>query len=282
MSRQRSLHHHLCSGFKQAMVSSGAKNIAACVEALLEDAVSQRVSDIHLSPQSDGMLLRMRIDGNLYDAIHLTEGDGVRILRHFKAMANLDTQRQFKPIVARQTATVRDEQLDLRLAVVPTICGEKLSVRLLDRKNLDQRIDELGLSSKHVAVIEDWLSSVSGMCLVSGPTGGGKTTTMYAMLKELAKLERSVATIEDPVEYQLDGITQLQVDERHELTFSEGIRASMRLDPDYIVLGEIRDDETAHAAMRATSSGHPILSTLHSRDALLNQLRFRRLILIQN
>lgn len=265
---QRTLQHDLSKGLKQAMVSKGATNIAACVDAMLQDAVRHRVSDIHLSPQSDGMLLRMRIDGNLYDTLHLTEADGNRFIRHFKAMADLDTQRSFKPVVARRTATVDDRPIDLRLSLAPTVCGEKLAVRLLDSRQIDQQIGDVGFSDSQMQQIQLWLGSASGLCLITGPIGSGKTSTLYALLKELAKLERSVVTIEDPVEYQLNGVTQLPVDTRHDFTFEAGIHASLRLDPNYIVLGEVRDEAAAKATLRATSSGHPVLSTLHSRDAV--------------
>jgi general secretion pathway protein E len=157
--------------------------------------------------------------------------------------------------------------VELRLALAPSYAGEKLSLRILDPKRIRHRIQELGLRVEDEKKIAQWLRDLSGFCLVTGPSGSGKTTTLYALLHELKLLNKSIITIEDPVEYQIDGITQIQVDPRHGLTFASGLKSMVRLDPDYLLVGEIRDQESAHTALEAASTGRVLMATLHARDA---------------
>ena len=237
-------------------------------DVLLRDALRERATDIHLDPQSDGVRVRFRIDGRLHDAASLGRDHGIHLIRHFKAISNLDPVNALRLADARITYGLDGEDVDLRLACAPTVAGEKLSIRVLDRNRVEQRLDELGLSPQDHDLIRAWLAGASGMFLMVGPTGSGKTTTAYALLHELKGQERSVVTIEDPVEYQVPGINQIPVDHHHEMGFAEVLKGVLRLDPDYVFVGEIRDNATARAAADASASGRVLMTTLHSPDAV--------------
>jgi len=241
---------------------------SALGKALLTDAVREGASDIHITPQTGCVQLRFRVDGALVDVASLSTEDGMRILRYFKTAGELPAGTAFRPQDARMTFGLEKGELDLRLATAPCIAGEKLAIRILDPNRIEQRIGDLGLRQDDRDQIGLWLGRVSGMFLVAGPTGSGKSTTLYALLHELKFLERSVVTVEDPVEYRVDGTAQMQIDIARGLTFAAGLKAMLRLDPDYLLLGEIRDPESAQAAVGAASAGRGLLSTLHSRDAV--------------
>ncbi len=233
---------------------------------ILQDAAREKASDIHLDPSAGGVRVRLRIDGLLHDAVQLSQEQGMRLIRHYKTMAGLDPVATFLPQDARIEYELDGRKLDLRVACAPSRFGEKLALRLLDPQRVQRRIKELGLSAEHEKQFEGWISEISGMCLVCGPIGSGKTTTLYALLHELRLLNKAVITIEDPVEYHIDGITQIQVDLRHGMSFSQGIKGMLRLDPDFILVGEIRDHESARAAVEVSASGRVVMSTLHARD----------------
>jgi type II secretory ATPase GspE/PulE/Tfp pilus assembly ATPase PilB-like protein len=237
-------------------------------DVLLRDALAERATDVHLDPQSDGVRVRFRIDGRLHDVAALSRDHGIHLIRHFKAVSNLDPTNVLRLADARITLAVDGREIDLRLACAPTVAGEKLSIRVLDRGRVEQRLDQLGLHEAQHEQIRQWLAGASGMFLVAGPTGCGKTTTAYALLHEVKGHERSVVTIEDPVEYQVGGIAQMQVDPHRGLGFAEALRGVLRLDPDYVFVGEIRDASTADAAVDASAAGRVVMSTLHSPDAV--------------
>ncbi len=241
--------------------------LASIVDELLTETVRMGCSDIHLTPYSDRVIVRVRIDGAMLDVLQLPLPAGMHMIRHFKVSAGLDPTHSFRPSDARQTRLVDGHEVDLRLACAPCIAGESLAIRLLSPQRLKRTVEDLGLCEPERCPIEQWLAGSAGMLLATGPTGSGKTTTLCALLHELKMTDRSVVTIEDPVEYQIDGVTQMQVDERHGLTFAEGLRAMLRLDADYLLSGEIRDAETAQVALEASTSGRVLMSTLHSRDA---------------
>ena len=243
--------------------------------ALLQDALREHASDIHLDPVSDGLLVRLRKDGVIQDSALLPEHVAQRLSNQFKSMARLNPVPTFLPLDGRITITLDKQEVDLRIAVVPCLAGEKISIRVLDLYRVEQEVDQLGLQDHDLANIKNWLDNVHGMLLVTGPTGSGKTTTLYALLHKLKNTGRNILTIEDPVEYQVEGINQIQVDHFHGLNFSKGIQSMLRHDPDYLLLGEIRDASSAHAAINAASSGHVLMSTMHSRDAVgaINVLR---------
>lgn len=248
--------------------SVASMDVAGMANMLLRDALREHASDIHLDPQYEGVQVRFRIDGVLHDAALLSHDEGQRLLRHLKAFGGLDPVASFRPEDTRLTYILDDRELDLRLACVPCMGGQKLTIRMLERSRVAQRFGELGMGDAQLQAIRQWLTHMSGMFLCTGPTGSGKTTTLYALLHELKLLDRSIVTIEDPVEYQIDGITQMQVDNERGLTFAEGLRAMLRLDPDYLLVGEIRDPVSARTAVEAAVTGRVLMSTLHSRDPI--------------
>ena len=247
---------------------SAETEIALQAGALLHDACRERASDIHIDPDTSGYRIRFRIDGVIVDAGLLSTEQGKRVVNQFKALAQIDPVAKFVPEEARFTHRVEDRELEFRVELAPCINGNKFIIRVLEPTRVEQRISELGLDRADLCRIEDWLAGVRGMLLVAGPTGSGKTTSLYALLHELRLLDCSVITIEDPVECQIDGISQIQVDEPHGLTFAEGIKAILRLDPDYMLVGEIRDGSSARAAVDAAATGRTLMSTIHTRDAV--------------
>lgn len=241
---------------------------AELVDLLLRDAMRERVSDIHFEPNSDGWRLRVRIDGSLFDTAHLSRDVGVRMIRHLKVLSGLESVTAIGPADGRRSYLVDGRELDLRLAVAPSLDGEILVLRLLQRDGLMRDLGTLGLSQRRLDTLRNWATHVHGMVLVVGPTGSGKTTTVYSLLKELPGNGRAMATIEDPVEYRMEGVTQIQVNARTGLGFADAVRAMSRLDKDVLLVGELRDPESARAAIEAAGRGRIVLATMHSRDAV--------------
>ncbi len=237
-------------------------------ESLLRDAMRERATDIHLDSHSRGILIRMRIDGVVHDALLLELEVGKQLINQLKNLALLNPVTRYVAEDARISYEIDGKCLDIRLTRAPCLHGDKLSIRLFDLPATPYQLHELGLHAQGLEELENWLGHVSGMLLVSGPSGSGKTTTLYALLHMLKLHERSVLTVEDPVEYQVDGINHIQVDKLHGMDFVEAVKAMLRLDPDYLMLGEIRDTDSAHTALTAASSGRALMSTLHSRDAV--------------
>ena len=244
-----------------------AKRTHALVGALLEDAVREKASDVHLDPINGGYQLRFRINGALLDTVLLQPEQGRYILRSFKTHADIQPGYALKPEDGRCQIQVGDRLFAVRVATTPTVLGEKLALRFLPAELARLRLNELGLNSADYGQFKRVLDDARGMILISGPTGAGKTTTMYAFFHELKSSNRAIVTIEDPVECVIEGITQIQVNKKQGLTFAEGVRGLLRLDPDIIGMGEIRDSTAARAALEAADSGHVFLSTLHARDA---------------
>ncbi len=236
---------------------------------LVEAALSRRATDIHLDPLQDSYQVRLRIDGQLVPHLALGGEDGRRLVNQFKTAAGVEPGTVFTPLGARRKLEVEGGRpVDCRITLAPCLSGPKLAIRLLDPGRFERRVGTLGLSEGGLGRLQDWLRKLEGMFLVTGPTGGGKTTTLYALLHELASDNRHVATIEDPVEYEIHGINQIQVDRDHGLDFAGGLRTILRLDPDHIMVGELRERHSAEAAVTAAIAGHVILSTLHARDAV--------------
>jgi general secretion pathway protein E len=255
-------------GSSSTPTEPGSSDPSELARLILLDASRESATDLHLEPNSQGWRIRMRIDGVLHDTAELPAELGQRLLQHLKTLAGLDPGPVFEPNDSHLSYDVEDRRLDIRLACVPCQFGEKAALRILDPMRVRRRIEQLGLAADQLEEIRHWLGNISGMCLVAGPTSSGKTTTLYALLHELQLVNRSIVTIEDPVEYEIDGITQIQVDERRGLTFPEGLKAMLRLDPDYLVLGETRDPLSARIAVEASGTGRVLMSTLHSRDAV--------------
>jgi general secretion pathway protein E len=205
----------------------------ALAGALLRDALRERATDIHLDPRSGGTRVRLRIDGQLRDAALLTRDQTNRLINQLKGLARLDPVTAFIPVESRFTHAVDGHEIDLRITATPCLGGEKVSIRLLDPVRVKLPLHDLGLMNDDLDVIAGWLRSVNGMFVVAGPTGSGKTTTLYALLDVLKVERRSIITIEDPIEYQIDGITQVQLNERRGMTFASGLKSMLRLDPDY-------------------------------------------------
>ena len=235
---------------------------------LLREALASRVSDIHLEPRSTGLRVRFRIDGVVWDVAQLSTAQAKLVSNQFKAMAQLDPITPFTPRDSHATATIDDIKLDLRLSLAPCLNGETISLRLLNNQRIERSIRDLGLSAVNQDRLEDWMEQSTGMFLAAGPTSSGKTTTVYALLHAMKYADRRIISFEDPIEYEIDGITQIQLDARHQLDFAEGVKSMLRLDPDYLMLGEIRDANSAHSAVNAAVSGRVLLSTIHARDAI--------------
>jgi type II secretory ATPase GspE/PulE/Tfp pilus assembly ATPase PilB-like protein len=236
---------------------------------LVAEAAGRRATDIHLDPASDGHCrVRFRIDGFLVPVRNLDPASGARLLNQFRIAAGIEPGTAFTAFGARRTWEVAGRPLDCRITLAPCLAGPKLAVRLLDPARMRHRVTELGLGEDGLERVRHWLRVLNGMFLVTGPTASGKTTTAYALLHELATENRHVCTIEDPVEYALDGINQIQVDLRHGLDFAEGLRTILRLDPDHALVGELRDAAAARTAVSAAVAGHVLVATMHARDAV--------------
>lgn len=236
--------------------------------ALLADAVHWRVSDIHIEPASELTRIRFRIDGVLHDVAEIPNFSGHRLVAYFKIQSQIDATAVAKPEHGHGRVNAGGTVLELRTTVAPTPDGEMIGIRLLDTQRPLLRLDDLGMKADDQLRLRTWLEGMQGMLLVCGPVGAGKTSTLYALLHELQRQPRSIVTVEDPVECNLDGITQIEVHARRGMTFPEAMRAMLRLDPDYLLVGEIRDSESARVAVTAAGSGHTLLSTLHARDAV--------------
>ncbi len=268
---ERAVHPELAGQLLESLGAAeeqeGAADAPAAAQGIIRDAVRERATDVHLDPDSRGLHVRLRIDGVMRDAAVLPPQQGNRVVNQLKSLGGIDPVAQFGADEARFAFQHERGEVDLRLAVIPSLHGQKLTLRVLDPRQLAYGIDELGLCERNLSRVQHWFTSLGGMFLVAGPVGSGKTTTLYALLHALKLQTCSVSTLEDPVEYSVDGINQVQVDEEHGLTFARGIKALARHNPDVILVGELRDPATALAAYGAAALGRTILATLHSRDA---------------
>jgi type IV pilus assembly protein PilB len=237
------------------------------VNYIIQNAIKDGASDIHIEPAEKKLKVRFRIDGELYESMNPPASMAAAITSRLKIMANLDISERRTPQDGRIRCTVQGRKLDLRMSTLPVGSGEKTVLRILDTKSINVQLEELGFHDETLAIWKKMVDSPHGIVLVTGPTGSGKTTTLYSSLRQLDKNSMNISTVEDPVEYHLDGITQTQVHERIGMTFAAALRALLRQDPDVIMLGEIRDHETAIIAVQAALTGHLVLSTLHTNDA---------------
>jgi general secretion pathway protein E len=237
-------------------------------ETLLSDAAEARATDVHLDPGEDTYRVRFRVDGELVEITRLERELGIRIVNQLRALARLDPVRATEPGSGRFSYMLDDYELDVRVTEAPCIDGDKLSVRLLTPARVVTDIEQLGLDESGVGYLRDWLETVGGMLLTVGPTGSGKTTTLYALLHQLKMTEAEVVTLEHPVEYGIDGINQIPVNPAQGLDFATGAKGMLRLDPDYLVIGELRDQHSAEAAINAAAGGRATMASLHARDAV--------------
>jgi type IV pilus assembly protein PilB len=251
-----------------AIKESEKPPIVKLVDLILTQALKKRASDIHIEPEQDCLRIRYRIDGALHDVFKLPKINQNAIIARIKIISNLDITENRIPQDGRFKVKFENREVDFRVSGLPTTFGQKFVLRLLDKTNLSIGLDKLGFSQRPMAIFKEAITKPFGMILVTGPTGSGKSTTLYSILTQLNIPERNIVTIEDPVEYQIEGITQLQVKPDIGMDFASGLRSILRQSPDIIMIGEIRDAETADIAIKASLTGQLVLSTLHTNDAI--------------
>jgi type IV pilus assembly protein PilB len=237
------------------------------VRSIVSEAVDRGVSDVHFAPDDGTLTVRFRIDGVMVDAARVPRSQAAAVISRIKILADLDISEKRLPQDGRIGIVIDGRRVDIRVAVMPLVGGESAVLRILDAGRSPLGLDELGMSPADRERLDTSLRRTQGGILATGPTGSGKTTSLYAMISLVRSPEKTLTTIEDPVEYRLGGINQIQVSERSGLTFATGLRAIVRADPDVIMVGEIRDRESAHMAVEAALTGHLVLSTMHTNDA---------------
>lgn len=241
--------------------------VVRLINSLIRQALKMGASDIHIEPLEDRLRVRVRVDGDLQEVLTPSKHTQSAIVTRVKIMGEMNIAEKRLPQDGRIEIKIDDSVVDLRISVLPTVYGEKIVMRLLDRNNFLKGKEELGFTRENMELFDTILEAPNGVILVTGPTGSGKTTTLYAALNELNKMNKNIITVEDPVEYKIEGINQVQVNTKAGLLFSTGLRSILRQDPDIIMVGEIRDEETAEIAVRAAITGHLVISTLHTNDA---------------
>jgi type IV pilus assembly protein PilB len=248
-------------------VSAEDAPVVKLVYSILGQAVGEGASDVHFEPEEAEMRVRFRIDGVLREAAHVPKRMVNAVISRVKIMSELDIAEKRVPQDGRVSVTVEDRRVDLRVTTLPTQRGEGATIRILDKENAKRSLDDLGMDGDARRNFEEAFQQAYGAVLVTGPTGSGKSTTLYAALQELNQVEKNIITIEDPVEYRLAGINQINVNRKAGLDFATGLRSILRADPDIVMVGEIRDSETARIAVEAALTGHMMLTTLHTNDA---------------
>jgi general secretion pathway protein E len=237
------------------------------VNLMIFEAVQIGASDLHVQPYEQRLVVRMRIDGVLYDSFELPKAIQDEVISRIKVMARMNIAEKRLPQDGRSTVQVGDRVVDLRIASLPTSFGERIVIRLLDKSARLYRLNEIGMSAQALAGFRRLITAEHGLILVTGPTGSGKSTTLYSALQEINSAEKNILTLEDPIEYQLQGISQTQVSDKKGMSFASGLRSVLRQDPDIMMVGEIRDRETAVMAIQSALTGHLVFSTLHTNDA---------------
>jgi len=261
--------------FGELTASAGLEGapVVRLLQSMFEDAVQVGASDLHIEPQEDELVIRVRVDGILQTQTRADKRIGGALAQRLKLMAGLDISEKRLPQDGRFSVRLKDTRVEVRLSTLPSSYGESVVMRLLNPGGGIRRLDSLGMPDDMLRRFKEVLQRVSGLVLVTGPTGSGKTTTLYAALAEINAAELKVITVEDPVEYRLPGLTQVQVNDKIDLNFSTVLRACLRQDPDVMLVGEMRDAETAEIGLRAAITGHLVLSTLHTRDAISTPFR---------
>ena len=259
------------------IASDDASQVVRLVNTVIRDAIDSLASDIHFEPTENEMVVRFRVDGILHDCLTVPSAMRKEVSSRLKVLAKLDITEKRKAQDGHINLSYEEKDLDLRVSVMPTINGEKTVIRILDKNRLSTNLESLGISGEEMELVEGAVNRPYGMILVTGPTGSGKTTTLYAMLQGIDAIGKNIITIENPVEYKLDRINQIQVDDESGQTFADALRTILRQDPDVIMVGEIRDAETAEIAVQAALTGHLVLSTLHTNDAVTAITRLREL-----
>ncbi len=252
---------------KTCWKTDGRAPIIQLVNQLLFDAVKSGASDIHIQPYEDRLMVRQRIDGVLLDSFEIPKRFQEEVLTRIKVLGEMNIAEKRLPQDGRATVQLGDRVVDLRIASLPTSHNERIVIRFLDKSARLYTLDDLGMPAETLRIWQQLIRRDHGMILVTGPTGSGKSTTLYGALQEINSKEANILTLEDPIEYQLDGISQTQINEKKGMTFASGMRSVLRQDPDIIMVGEIRDRDTANMAIQASLTGHLVFSTLHTNDA---------------
>ncbi|MBT3310240.1 MAG: type II secretion system ATPase GspE, partial [Gammaproteobacteria bacterium] len=242
--------------------------IIQLVNSMIVQALQRRASDIHIEPFEEDIVVRFRVDGVLHNVLHPPKPVQAPLMSRIKVMSNLNIAEKRLPQDGSMRVNVAQREVDVRVSVLPTAHGERIVMRLLDKEEQLTRIDQLGLAQPQRVWMDQCLSRTHGIILVTGPTGSGKSTSLYAALNAINTADKNIITIEDPIEYTLSGVGQIQVSPKIGLTFAGGLRSILRQDPDVIMVGEIRDLETAEIAVQASLTGHLVLSTLHTNDSV--------------
>jgi type IV pilus assembly protein PilB len=238
------------------------------VNLIILEALKKRASDIHVEPEEKDMRVRYRVDGSLQNILSIPKKSQNAVLARLKIMAGMDITEARVPQDGRFKVKAHRKEVDFRVSALPTSFGTKIVMRVLDRSNLSIGLDRLGFSEYALEKFKDAIARPFGMILITGPTGSGKSTTLYSMISQINSPDKNIISIEDPVEYQLEGITQIQTNSDIGLTFASGLRSLLRQSPDVIMIGEIRDSETADIAIKASLTGQLVLSTLHTNDSV--------------
>ena len=251
---------------------------------ILKEAISKKASDIHLQIFENKLHVKMRIHGSFESIYSLQASLATRLFTRIKIISGLDITEKRKPQDGRVTINLGSRKIDLRISTLPSYESERIVLRLLDQKNQRLLLNDLGMLEKNISDVERYLKNKNGIILVTGPTGSGKTTTLYAAIERIKQKNINIMTIEDPIEYKINGISQTQVNNKIDLSFANGLRSILRQDPDVILVGEIRDEETADIAIRASLTGHLVLTTMHTNSPLgafdrLNELGINRKML---
>ena len=251
----------------EAVLEGETPPIVKIVNLIIQEALRKRASDIHIESEESYLRVRYRIDGNLQEALKIPKKNQNAVLARLKIMSGMNITESRMPQDGRFKIRMQKKEVDFRVSMLPTAFGGKVVLRALDKSNLSMGLDALGFSSDTLARFKEAIAKPFGMILVTGPTGSGKSTTLYSVINQMNTSEKNIITIEDPVEYQVEGITQIQANADIGLTFANGLRSLLRQSPDIIMIGEIRDSETADIAIKASLTGQLVLSTLHTNDA---------------
>lgn len=241
--------------------------ISKALTSILDFAIKSKASDIHIEPLEDSLVIRCRIDGVLRQVMELPKSIEPALVSRIKILSDLKIDEHRVPQDGQFAVKIGDKEVDLRIAIAPVVWGEQVVIRLLDKTGTTLDIEEMGMTGRALRMVMDGISKPNGMILTSGPTGSGKSTTLYALIKKIKDVKINIVTLEDPVEYKMDGVNQIQVNVDAGLTFASGLRSILRQDPDVVMVGEIRDSETANLAVQAALTGHLVFSTLHTNSA---------------
>src|SRR5882724_5691147 len=257
-------------GARRALASeaeASQRPVVRLVDLIISEGILARSSDIHIEPEEGGVAVRYRIDGVLRQVMKIPRQAGLPLISRIKIMSQLDIADRLRPQDGRARVAVNGQPIDLRVSTLPAALGEKVVIRILDSRATVKSLDSLGLNPNETEGIKRLLENHEGILLVTGPTGSGKTTTLYSCINQIKSEGVNIVTVEDPVEYRMQGIVQVQVQEKAGLTFASALRSILRQDPNVVLIGEIRDRETAQIAVQASLTGHLVLSTLHTNDA---------------